>query len=103
MHKFLSSSLSPFPPSPLSAWKSHTGYYNCSMYEEKGEDQEVNVARKALEKYLFYYQRVGREGGRKGGRKGGRDERKGGREGGRRGREGGRDERKGGTRGREGG
>ena len=40
------------------------------MYEEKGEDQEVNMARKALEKYLFYYQRVGNEGGREEGREG---------------------------------
>lgn len=49
-------------PSPSSAWKSHTGYYNCSMYEEKDENQEVNKARKALEKYLFYYQRVRERG-----------------------------------------
>ena len=74
MHKFLSISLSPFPASPSSAWKSHTGYYNCSMYEEKGEDQEVNMARKALEKYLFYYQRVGNEGGREEGREGRKEE-----------------------------
>ena len=46
------------------------------MYEEKGEDQEVNMARKALEKYLFYYQRVGNEGGREEGRKGGREGRR---------------------------
>ena len=43
------------------------------MYEEKGEDQEKNMARKALEKYLFYYQRVGNEGRREGGREGGRE------------------------------
>jgi len=41
----------------LSAWRSHSGYYNCSKYEEDDEPTEVNKARKALEKYLFYYQR----------------------------------------------
>ncbi len=38
------------------AWKDHNGYYNCSKYKEVKED--VNKARQALEKYLFYYQRV---------------------------------------------
>jgi len=41
----------------LKPWRSHSGYYNCSKYEEDGEPTEVNKARKALEKYLFYYQR----------------------------------------------
>lgn len=54
----LSSVPSPLPHF-LSAWRSHSGYYNCSKYEEDGEPTEVNKARKALEKYLFYYQRVG--------------------------------------------
>ena len=53
----------PSIPHLLSAWRSHSGYYNCSKYEEDGEPTEVNKARKALEKYLFYYQRVGVGGG----------------------------------------
>ena len=42
-------------------WKSHSEYYNCSKYEENKEKfnpAEVTKARKALKKYLFYYERV---------------------------------------------
>lgn len=48
-------------PSIAAEWKSHTEYYNCSKYEENKESfnlAEVTSARKALKKYLFYYERV---------------------------------------------
>lgn len=42
----------------LGTWKEHNGYYNCSKYkEDQTTVSEANKARKALEKYLFYYQR----------------------------------------------
>ena len=41
-------------------WRDHSGYYNCSKYQE--DAQEINEARQALEKYLFYYHRVSQLG-----------------------------------------
>jgi hypothetical protein len=41
----------------LEKWDSHRGYYECSTYK-KMDERGKNEARQALEKYLFYYQRV---------------------------------------------
>lgn len=41
----------------LEGWGSHKGYYDCSKYKET-DDKEKNIARQALQRYIFYYQRV---------------------------------------------
>ena len=39
----------------LGEWESHDSYYNCSKYKET--DKHSTIARSALEKYIFYFER----------------------------------------------
>ena len=57
LHAMWPPSMSCDPYPPPTEWRSHTGYFECNKY--KGDKSDVtNRAKQALEKYLFYYERV---------------------------------------------